>query len=115
MFIQDGQISINRNIPLTYTQEQNASYACLLPANHDLNPFCYQCDNQTRAEEIHKIDVLAKEHVLASGACHEHNYSLFIHNDPIFKDVGLYRRDKGKDSDVATTVRLMRVALKADV
>ena len=76
----------------THTKSKNASYACLLPASHDLNPFCYQCDNHTRAEEIHKLDAFAKEHVLASGACHEHNYSLYLFNDPIFKDVGIFKR-----------------------
>ena len=72
--------------------QSNETTACLVPAHLDLNPFCYQCDNMTRAEDVHRSDPLAKKHTLANGTCENHGYPDFVRNDPILHDVGLYAK-----------------------
>ena len=67
--------------------------ACLMPREKgDLNPFCYQCANYSRAVAVHKGDPLQRSHVLVNGTCIGNGFTKFIHNDPIYRDVGLYRK-----------------------
>lgn len=63
-----------------------------LPAKFDLNPLCYQLPNATYANYTLASDLLVHRHTIHEGSCAEFGYTVYVSNDPIFKDAALFRK-----------------------
>jgi hypothetical protein len=60
----------------------------------DLNPLCYQAPNKSYADMVLAGDPLIKSHTEAAGTCADSGYAKYLRNDPVFKDAGLYEKQK---------------------
>ena len=51
----------------------------------ELNPFCYDCNNDTYATYVLEHDPLARNHVKVNGSCTSNGFSKFVRNDGIIE------------------------------
>mmetsp|Transcript_13502 Transcript_13502/g.16085 ORF Transcript_13502/g.16085 Transcript_13502/m.16085 type:complete len:99 (+) Transcript_13502:15-311(+) len=62
----------------------------LIPSQNDTNPLCYECPNIKYAECNLELDPLVEEHILEPGSCSDYGYKVYIKNDPVWQESGLY-------------------------
>jgi hypothetical protein len=62
----------------------------LLPGANDTNPLCYECPNENYADCNLSKDPLVAAHFKQIGTCQGFGYKIYIKNDPVFVESGLY-------------------------
>ena len=88
---EDGQCP---HVTMRNQVDDDASDYSLIPPHKsfELNPFCYDCNNDTYATYVLEHDPLARNHVKVNGSCTSNGFSKFVRNDPLYRDAKLYRK-----------------------
>ena len=73
--------------------DDDSDYSLIPPhKSFELNPLCYDCNNDTYASYVLKHDPLVRNHVKVNGSCVQNGFTKYVRNDPLYKDAKLYRK-----------------------
>ena len=87
---EHGQCS---HVTMQNQVDDDTDYSLIPPhKSFELNPFCYDCNNDTYATYVLEHDPLARNHVKVNGSCTENGFRNFVRNDPLYRDAKLYRK-----------------------